>query len=155
MIDEVDLDHSTFKEVPEKFEAGTMNIAQEVGLGAAIDYLTELGMDAVREHEKQITAYAIERLLAPGRTVFGPTDVEHRGGAVSFWYKDIHPHDLAPVLDQRASHPRGAPLRPARDAAVRACRRPPARRSTCTTPGRGRRAVDGARVKAEAFSPGA
>jgi cysteine desulfurase / selenocysteine lyase len=109
MIMEVFPDHSTYKEPPHKFEAGTMNIAQEIGLGAAIDYLESLGMDAVREHEKQLTSYAIGRLEEAGAVVHGPKDVEVRGGAISFWYRDIHPHDLAQVLDQegvcvRASH---------------------------------------------------
>jgi cysteine desulfurase/selenocysteine lyase len=109
MIMEVFPDHSTYKEPPHKFEAGTMNIAQEIGLAAAIDYLESLGMDAVREHEKQLTAYAIGRLEDAGAVVHGPKDVEVRGGAVSFWFRDIHPHDLAQVLDQegvcvRASH---------------------------------------------------
>jgi cysteine desulfurase / selenocysteine lyase len=100
MIMEVHPDHSTFKAPPWKFEAGTMNIAQEIGLAAAIDYLEDLGMDAVRGHEKELTAYAIERLTEAGAKVFGPSDVRERGGAVSFWYRDIHPHDLAQVLDQ-------------------------------------------------------
>jgi cysteine desulfurase/selenocysteine lyase len=100
MIMEVHPDSSTFKAPPWKFEAGTMNIAQEIGLAAAIDYLEEIGMDAVREHEKELAAYAIERLTDVGARVFGPTDIELRGGAVSFWYRDIHPHDLAQVLDQ-------------------------------------------------------
>jgi cysteine desulfurase/selenocysteine lyase len=109
MIMEVFADRSTYKPVPHKFEAGTMNIAEEIGLAAAIDYLESLGMDAVREHEKELTAYAIERLQEAGAVVHGPKDVELRGGAVSFWFKDIHPHDLAQVLDQegvcvRASH---------------------------------------------------
>ncbi len=115
MIMRVELESSTFKEIPGKFEAGTMNIAQEIGLAAAIDYLTDLGMEAVREHEKQITAYAIGRLTEAGAQVFGPTDVEHRGGAVSFWFRDIHPHDLAQVLDTdgvciRAGHHCAQPL---------------------------------------------
>ena len=109
MIMEVFPDHSTYKEPPHKFEAGTMNIAQEIGLAASIDYLESLGMDAVREHEKQLTTYAIGRLEEAGAVVHGPKDVEVRGGAISFWYRDIHPHDLAQVLDQegvcvRASH---------------------------------------------------
>jgi cysteine desulfurase / selenocysteine lyase len=109
MIMEVFPDHSTYKEPPHKFEAGTMNIAQEIGLAAAIEYLESLGMDAVREHEKQLTTYAIGRLEEAGAVVHGPKDVEVRGGAISFWYRDIHPHDLAQVLDQegvcvRASH---------------------------------------------------
>jgi cysteine desulfurase/selenocysteine lyase len=102
MIREVDWERSTWNDVPWKFEAGTMNIAQAVGLGAAIDYLDALGMQAVREHEKEITAYAIERLTEAGASVFGPTDVEVRGGAVAFTYGEIHPHDLATVLDQEA-----------------------------------------------------
>jgi cysteine desulfurase/selenocysteine lyase len=115
MIMEVYPDHSTFKRPPWKFEAGTMNIAQEIGLLAAIEYLEELGMDAVRAHEKDLAGYAMERLTDIGATVFGPTDVEARGGAVSFWYKDIHPHDLAQVLDTegiciRAGHHCAQPL---------------------------------------------
>lgn len=109
MIEEVFHDHSTWNVVPYKFEAGTMNIAQEVGLGAAIDYLDVLGMDAVREHEEEISAYAIDRLLDAGATVYGPRDVSLRGGAVSFWYKEVHPHDLATILNEegvaiRAGH---------------------------------------------------
>jgi len=109
MIDEVFHERATWNVVPYKFEAGTMNIAQEIGLGAAIDYLEALGMDQVRAHEEHITAYAIERLLAAGATVYGPHDVSLRGGAVSFWYKDVHPHDLATILNEegvaiRAGH---------------------------------------------------
>ena len=115
MIREVFPDHSTFKEVPFKFEGGTMNIAEEVGLASAVDYLEALGMDAVREHEKELTAYALKRLAEVGARVFGPTDLEVRGGAVSFDYKGIHPHDLAQVLDQenvcvRAGHHCAQPL---------------------------------------------
>ncbi len=115
MIMRVELDSSTYKDIPWKFEAGTMNIAQEVGLAAAVDYLTDLGMNGVREHEKQITAYAIHRLEEIGAKVFGPHDVERRGGAVSFWFRDIHPHDLAQVLDTdgvciRAGHHCAQPL---------------------------------------------
>jgi cysteine desulfurase/selenocysteine lyase len=109
MIDEVFHDRSTWNTVPYKFEAGTMNIAQEVGLGAAIDYLEALGMDAVRAHEQEITAYAIARLIEAGAHVFGPTDTAIRGGAVSFAYRDVHPHDLATILSEegvaiRAGH---------------------------------------------------
>jgi cysteine desulfurase/selenocysteine lyase len=115
MILEVYPDHSTFKQPPWKFEAGTMNIAEEIGLTAAIEYLEGLGMEAVRRHEKEITAYALARLSEIGATVFGPTDVELRGGAVSFWFRDIHPHDLAQILDQegvciRAGHHCAQPL---------------------------------------------
>jgi cysteine desulfurase / selenocysteine lyase len=109
MIDEVFRDRATWNVVPYKFEAGTMNIAQEIGLGAAIDYLEALDMEAVRAHEMEITAYAIDRLRDAGATVYGPTDVSVRGGAVSFWYKDVHPHDLATILNEegvaiRAGH---------------------------------------------------
>ena len=109
MIEEVFHEHSTWNAVPYKFEAGTMNIAQEVGLGAAIDYLEAAGMDAVRAHEEEITAYAIGRLTEAGARVFGPTDTSIRGGAVSFWYRDVHPHDLATILNEegvaiRAGH---------------------------------------------------
>ena len=109
MIREVYKDHSTWNEVPFKFEAGTMNIAQEVALGVAVDYLQSLGMQNVRAHEEEITAYAIDRLLEAGATVFGPKDASVRGGAVSFWYRDVHPHDLATVLNEegiaiRAGH---------------------------------------------------
>jgi cysteine desulfurase/selenocysteine lyase len=109
MILEVHKDHSTWNDVPWKFEAGTMNVAQEVALGAAIDYLQALGMDAVRAHEEEITAYALNRLQEAGATIYGPTDVGVRGGVVSFWYKDIHPHDLATILNEegvaiRAGH---------------------------------------------------
>lgn len=109
MINEVFHDHSTFNDVPWKFEAGTMNVAQEVAFGAAIDYLENLGMDDVRSHEEEITAYALDRLQQVGARIFGPTDVAERGGVVSFWYKDVHPHDLATILNEdgvaiRAGH---------------------------------------------------
>jgi cysteine desulfurase/selenocysteine lyase len=109
MIREVYHDHATWNDVPYKFEAGTMQIAQQIGLGAAVAYLQALGMDAVRAHEEEITAYALDRLLAAGATVYGPKDPSIRGGAVSFWYRDVHPHDLATILNEegvaiRAGH---------------------------------------------------
>jgi cysteine desulfurase / selenocysteine lyase len=109
MIREVFHDHATWNDVPYKFEAGTMQIAQQVGLGAAIDYLDALGMDRVREHEVDITAYALDRLEDAGARVFGPKDLSIRGGAISFWYRDVHPHDLATILNEegvaiRAGH---------------------------------------------------
>jgi cysteine desulfurase/selenocysteine lyase len=109
MINEVFHDHATFKPIPYKFEAGTMNVAQQVGLAAAIDYLEGLGMDKVRAHEEEITAYCLDRLLEAGSTVYGPKDASARGGAVSFWHKDVHPHDLATILNEegvaiRAGH---------------------------------------------------
>jgi cysteine desulfurase/selenocysteine lyase len=109
MISEVRPDFSTWNEVPWKFEGGTMNIAEEIGLAAACDYLDALGMENVRAHEEDVAGYAIERLLEAGVRLFGPTDVRERGAEVSFWFKDIHPHDLATILDQegvaiRAGH---------------------------------------------------
>jgi cysteine desulfurase/selenocysteine lyase len=101
MIREVFHDRATWNDVPYKFEAGTMQIGQQVGLGAAIDYLEALGMDEVRAHEEEITRYALDRLIDCGATVFGPKDASARGGAVSFWYKEIHPHDLATILNER------------------------------------------------------
>ena len=115
MIMEVGPDTSTYKEAPYKFEAGTPAIAEAVGLGAAIDFLQDLGMDAVRDHERELTAYALERLPAAGARVFGSQDPAARSGAVSFWFRDVHPHDLAQVLDQegvciRAGHHCAQPL---------------------------------------------
>ena len=109
MIMEVFRDRSTFKEPPYKFEAGTMNIAEEVGLAAAVDYLTSVGMDDIRRHEQDLTRYTIDGLLEMGARIIGPKDVETRGGEVSFWFDDIHPHDIATVLSDegvavRAGH---------------------------------------------------
>ncbi|MFM7719305.1 MAG: SufS family cysteine desulfurase [Actinomycetota bacterium] len=109
MIREVYEDHSTWNEVPQKFEAGTMNLAQQVGLGAAIGYLEGLGMEAVRAHEQALTAYALGVLDRAGARVLGPTDVGVHGGAISFLLGDVHPHDLATILDEehiaiRAGH---------------------------------------------------
>ncbi|HEX9299093.1 MAG TPA: cysteine desulfurase [Actinomycetota bacterium] len=109
MIREVFHDHSTWNDVPYRFEAGTMQVAQQVGLAAACDYLDALGMDAVRAHEVEITRYAIDRLLEAGAVVYGPKDTDIRGGTVSFWYHEIHPHDLATILNEegvavRAGH---------------------------------------------------
>jgi cysteine desulfurase / selenocysteine lyase len=109
MIREVGRDSSTWREIPWKFEAGTMNIAEEIGLAAAIDYLEPIGMDAVRAHEEDVAQYAIDRLIEVGAKVFGPHHMTERGAEVSFWFRDIHPHDLSQVLDQegvaiRAGH---------------------------------------------------
>jgi cysteine desulfurase/selenocysteine lyase len=101
MIREVFHDHATWNDVPYKFEAGTMQIGQQVGLGAAIDYLEALGMDGVRAHEEEITRYALDRLIDCGATIYGPKDAAERGGAVSFWYGEVHPHDLATILNER------------------------------------------------------
>jgi cysteine desulfurase / selenocysteine lyase len=109
MIQEVFPDRSTYKDPPWRFEAGTPAIAQAVGLGAAVDYLEDLGMKNVREHERELVAYALERLSETGARIFGPMDPDLRGGAVSFWFKNVHPHDLATILGQegvaiRAGH---------------------------------------------------
>jgi cysteine desulfurase/selenocysteine lyase len=109
MIREVGRDSSTWREIPWKFEAGTMNIAEEIGLAAAIDYLEPIGMDAIRAHEEDVAQYAIDRLVGIDAKVFGPHDMTERGAEVSFWFRDIHPHDLSQVLDQegvaiRAGH---------------------------------------------------
>jgi cysteine desulfurase/selenocysteine lyase len=116
MIKEVQLDHSTWNDLPWKFEAGTSSIADGVGLGAAVDYLSELGMDAVREHERGITAYALQQVSEiPGLRVHGPTEVSERGGAVSFEMEGIHPHDIAEICNRqgvciRAGHHCAQPL---------------------------------------------
>jgi cysteine desulfurase/selenocysteine lyase len=104
MIRDVRLDGWLPNDVPWKFEAGTMPIAEAVGLAAAIDYLEALGMDAVRRHEVALTRYALDRLrdrYGESITIFGPEDLTVRGGVISFSYKGIHPHDLSQVLDQR------------------------------------------------------
>jgi cysteine desulfurase/selenocysteine lyase len=116
MIRDVGLHESSWAEVPHKFEAGTPPIAEAVGFGAAIDYLSAVGMGEVRRHEVELTAYALQRLAeVPGLTVYGPGDVERRGGVISFTLADIHPHDLATILDQqgvaiRAGHHCARPL---------------------------------------------
>jgi len=99
MIREVHLDHSTWNDPPHKFEAGTMNIAQVIGLGAAIDYLTGLTMEHVREHERRLGEYAYQRLSElEGITIHGPA--EDRTGIASFTLPDVHPHDLSQLLDE-------------------------------------------------------
>ena len=116
MIKTVDRDGATWAELPHKFEAGTANVAEAVGLGAAIDYLGSLGMDAVRAHELDLSAYALERLRAlEGVRVFGPSSVEERGGVVSFAIDGIHPHDVSELINRegvcvRAGHHCAQPL---------------------------------------------
>jgi cysteine desulfurase/selenocysteine lyase len=98
MIDHVDLYEATWKELPWKFEGGTPIIAGAIGLGAAIDYLEAIGMDKIEEHDRKLTAYAIRKLSEiEGVTIYGPK--ENRVGAVTFNLGDIHPHDVATVLD--------------------------------------------------------
>ena len=104
MIRDVRLDGFTPNEVPWRFEAGTPPIAEAVGLGAAVDYLSAIGMDAVRDHERALTAYALRTLRdrhGDALVIHGPADAGRRGGVISFAYRDVHPHDLSQVLDQR------------------------------------------------------
>src|SRR5579885_1297278 len=116
MIRTVHLRESTWNDLPWKFEAGTPAIAEAIGLGAAVDYLSEIGMEQVHRLEQEITAYAMEQLsTVPGLTIYGPP-ADQRGGVVSFTLADIHPHDLASILDQemgvaiRAGHHCAQPL---------------------------------------------
>jgi cysteine desulfurase / selenocysteine lyase len=102
MIEQVWIDHSTFAAPPHKFEAGTMPIAQAVGLGAAIDYLGEVGLDAVRAYEHGLIGYALQALAeTEGVRILGPTAPVDRGGAISFTVEGVHPHDVSQVLDER------------------------------------------------------
>jgi cysteine desulfurase / selenocysteine lyase len=116
MIATVGFDTSTWNELPWKFEAGTSPIAEAVGLGAAIDYLSELGMDRVRAHERELTAYGLDEMGAiEGLRIFGPQDADRRGGVISFELTGIHPHDLAELCDRegvciRAGHHCAQPL---------------------------------------------
>jgi cysteine desulfurase/selenocysteine lyase len=101
MISRVTVDGSTWADVPQKFEAGTPHIAGAVGLGAAVDYLEEVGLDRIRAHERALTDHALDRLgEIEGLELYGPTD-DSRAGVLSFRYGDIHAHDLATILDQR------------------------------------------------------
>ena len=116
MIREVRADGFTCNDLPYKFEAGTPNIAEAIGLGVAVDYLHNIGMDKIRQHEKEITGYALDRLQEFVEIkIYGPLDVEKRGGLVAFTFSDIHPHDLATFFDQegiavRAGHHCAMPL---------------------------------------------
>ncbi len=108
MIEIVRMEGSTYAEAPHRFEAGTPPIVQAVGLGAAIDYLSAIGMDAVAAHEHAITGYALERLQSvDGVRILGPTENVDRGGAISFELGDIHPHDVGQVLDSYGIAVRG------------------------------------------------
>ena len=101
MIELVTMERSTYAAPPHRFEAGTPMIAQAIGLAAAADYLTGIGMDAVRAHEQEITGYALEQLATvPNLRLIGPADLTDRGGAVSFALGDLHPHDVGQVLDE-------------------------------------------------------
>ena len=117
MIGKVELRKSTWNVLPWKFEAGTPAIAEAIGQGVAVDYLGALGMENVLRHEQAITDYALQQLQSvPGLTIYGPQSADKRGGVISFTLGDIHPHDLASILDQemgvavRAGHHCAQPL---------------------------------------------
>ena len=117
MVQEVTFDSATWNDLPMRFEAGTPNIAGTIGLGAAVDYLESLGMDQVREHEIQLTGYALDALkeLSEDFNFYGPADLSIRGGIISFYSPDVHPHDLGTLLDRegiaiRAGHHCAMPL---------------------------------------------
>jgi len=115
MIRRVEKERSLWNELPYKFEAGTPPIAEVVGLGAAVDFLTEIGLEKIHAHEQAVVAYALERVTeVPGLHVLGPA-AERRGGVLSFWMDAAHPHDIASILDEegvciRAGHHCAQPL---------------------------------------------
>lgn len=101
MIREVHKYETTWNDLPYKFEAGTPNIADVVGFGAAIDYLSNIGMDTIRQHEIDLTSYAIEKLSqVKGLHIYGTKDISKRGGVISFNFADVHPHDVAQIIDE-------------------------------------------------------
>lgn len=110
MIEFVERDMSTWAEVPHKFEAGTPNIAGAIGMGAAVDYLSAVGMDAIAAHERELVTYALDRLgTIPGVRIYGPPSPDERSAVVSFTLGDAHPHDISTILDSegiavRAGH---------------------------------------------------
>ena len=102
MILEVTYEDATWNDLPYKFEAGTPNIADAIATGAAVDYLSELGMENVWEHEQQLTAYGMDQISSLNHiTIFGPEDPALKGGVISFVHDKIHPHDLGTALDQQ------------------------------------------------------
>lgn len=121
MIRKVTLDHTTWADAPAKFEAGTPSVGDAIVLGTAIAYLQSLGMDAIWRHEQELAAYALELLpLVPGLTTYGPQEVAARSGVVSFGFNEIHPHDVAAILNEdnvavRAGHHCTQPLMHALD----------------------------------------
>ena len=116
MISEVSFAHAVWNDLPWKFEAGTPQIAEAIGLGNAVDYLQEIGMDNIREHEESLTSYALTELnKIPGVVVYGPNNAQQRGSVFSFNVAGIHPHDMATILDRegiaiRAGHMCAMPL---------------------------------------------
>jgi cysteine desulfurase/selenocysteine lyase len=116
MIRKVGIEHSTYADVPARFEAGTPAVADAVGLGAAIEYLQKIGPAAIQAHEKELVGYALERLREiAGLTVYGPPDLRQHSGVISFDLEGMHPHDVAALLDEenvavRAGHHCNQPL---------------------------------------------
>jgi cysteine desulfurase/selenocysteine lyase len=118
MIRDVRKDGFTTNELPWKFEAGTPAITEAIGWGAAVEYLEAIGMDTVRAHEQALTRYALDALtgeFGDRLTIYGPLDIDHRGGVISFLFPDIHAHDVSQVLDEaaicvRAGHHCAKPL---------------------------------------------
>ncbi|HID05301.1 MAG TPA: cysteine desulfurase [Candidatus Caldiarchaeum subterraneum] len=116
MIREVHLSHSTWNEVPWKFEAGTPNVAGAIGLGAAVDYLERIGMERIREHEESLTKHALDEFeKIKGMRIYGPLEAGERAGLIAFNVADIHAHDLATLLDEdgicvRAGHHCAMPI---------------------------------------------
>jgi cysteine desulfurase/selenocysteine lyase len=116
MITRVGLHESTYDDPPARFEAGTSAIAEGIGLGAAADFLSGIGMESVREHGREVAAYALERLAdVPDVTVYGPADVDQRGSVIAFNLDGVHPHDVAEILGRegvcvRAGHHCAQPL---------------------------------------------
>jgi cysteine desulfurase/selenocysteine lyase len=116
MIREVHTTGASWKDLPYKFEAGTPNVSGAIGLGVAVDYLRALGMRNVHDHEREITRYALDRMMqVDGLVLYGPMDVQNRVGVISFNLGDIHPHDLASILDEegiaiRSGHQCAQPL---------------------------------------------
>jgi cysteine desulfurase/selenocysteine lyase len=116
MISSVDFQSATWNELPWKFEAGTPPIAEAVGLGVAVDYLATLGMERVREHERELTQIMLDELAGvPGLSIVGPPEAECRGGLISFTLDGLHPHDIAELANRegvciRAGHHCAQPL---------------------------------------------
>jgi cysteine desulfurase / selenocysteine lyase len=110
MIHIVGRDESSWAEIPHKFEAGTPNIAGAIGMGAAVDFLSDIGMDAIARHERELMEYALEKVGAiPGITIYGPDSLDERSAVISFTLGDAHPHDISTILDSegvavRAGH---------------------------------------------------
>lgn len=102
MVLEVSYEDAKWNDLPMRFEAGTPNIADAIGLSAAVDYLTNLGMENIRDHEKKVVAYALDAFQEfQDITLYGPADVDKRGGILSFYSSEVHPHDLGTLLDQQ------------------------------------------------------